>query len=85
MTLKLKAEIEQVSESEYIACIVDNKKFRGTVVQASTYEDAHRELITSIKVKIAYDYGIEIDTIQDEELQKNHQLSAKSEQFDLVF
>jgi len=68
MVLKLMAHIEQVSNSQFVAWI-ENEKFKGTVVQASTPGDAWKELLISVKVKIAYDYNIQIDTISEQKVE----------------
>lgn len=46
-------------DAGYVAWI-ENEKFKGIVVQAHTLKEAFNELLISLKVKIANDYGIEI-------------------------
>ena len=68
MTLKLNVCIEKFGSTGYIAWI-DNEKFKGMVVQADSPENARRELLISLKTKIAYDFGIHIGAINTTEHQ----------------
>lgn len=60
MKMLVKAHIEQVGDHGYIASI---PSMPGLVVQAPTVEEVKQELITSLKVKIAFDYGLKIDSL----------------------
>lgn len=51
-------------EAGYVAWI-DNEKFKGMVVQSPSFKGVLTELFTSIKVKIAYDYGINVGGIDE--------------------
>ena len=74
MVLKLTAHIEPVSNSQFVAWI-ENEKFKGTVVQASTLGEAWKELMISIKVKIAYDYNIQINSISEQKVESMEEFS----------
>lgn len=65
MLLKFTGNLRQYSDNLFIGWI-DNIK--GLVVEASTKEDVKRELLTSLKVKIAFDYGLEISKIEHQEV-----------------
>jgi hypothetical protein len=74
MALTLPVNIESYGDNDFIAWI-DNDKFKGTVVQADTEAQAFKKILTAVKVKIAYDYNIQIDkieemTITEEDVQK---------------
>jgi hypothetical protein len=84
MTLLIKAKIEQASSNEYFATVIDNEKFKGIVVQASSEEEAAKELLTSIKVKMAYDYGIAIESIQEDDGIDNSTKLHDSKNIDLI-
>lgn len=58
-------------EAGYVAWI-DNEKFKGMVVQSNSFKGALQELFTSMKIKIAYDYGIAVGGVEEkiEELMK---------------
>lgn len=55
MNLTLTAKIEYHSGEGYVAWI---ESIKGLVVQAPTHEKAYDELVTSVKVKLAFDWGI---------------------------
>ncbi len=61
MRILVQTHIESVGIDGYIASI---PSMPGLVVQASTVEAAREELLTSLKVKIAYDYGWQIDNME---------------------
>ncbi|MBS1597265.1 MAG: hypothetical protein JST75_03505 [Bacteroidetes bacterium] len=58
MSLKLIARIEDHGDRGYLAYI---DSIKGMVETANTPEDAMKELLISLKVKLAYDLGIEFD------------------------
>lgn len=60
MQLMFYAQIRQYSDTLFIGWI---DKIKGLVVESSSKEGVKQELLTSLKVKIAYDYGFEISTI----------------------
>lgn len=64
MKLKLNAYIEHYENAGYVGWI-ENEKFKGMVVQAESAEAAHKELLISLKAKIAYDFGIEMNSIEE--------------------
>jgi hypothetical protein len=43
-------------------------KFKGLMVEGETIDEVKRELIISLKVKLAYDYKLDIHAIQSEEI-----------------
>ena len=49
-------------ENRYVAWI---DKIKGMVVEASSLPEVVGELITSLKVKMAYDYGMDIEEIPE--------------------
>lgn len=51
-------------DAGYVAWI-DNEKFKGFVVQSDTLKGALEEILTSIKVKVACDLGIEIGGMEE--------------------
>ncbi|MBS1580821.1 MAG: hypothetical protein JST66_01340 [Bacteroidetes bacterium] len=71
MKMLVKAHIEPVGEYGYIASI---PSMPGLVVQAASIEEAKQELITSLKVKIAYDYGLKIDDLKSKMLSEHAQV-----------
>lgn len=60
MLLTFSAQIRQYSDTLFIGWI---DKIKGLVVEASSKEEVKQELLISLKVKIAYDYGFEISKI----------------------
>lgn len=74
MNILVKAHIENMGEHGFIASV---PKMPGLVVQALTIEKVKAELITSLKVKIAYDYGLEIDGMNGDVLMPNGDISAQ--------
>jgi hypothetical protein len=82
MKLTLIANIEDHGEAGFIAWI---ENIKGLVVQAATMEEAHKELLTSIKVKLAFDWGIpyaDLKEVTDENemkrLQREHEFKKSS-------
>jgi hypothetical protein len=57
--------IQQYGNNLYLGYI---PKFKGLVVQGGSIKEIKRELLTSLKVKIAYDYGLDINKIRSKEL-----------------
>ena len=57
--------IERFGNSLYIGY---TPKFKGLVVHGKTIPEIIKELIISIKVKMAYDYDLDISKIQGKEL-----------------
>lgn len=55
MNLTLTAKIECHPGEGCVAWI---ESIKGLVVQAPTHEKAYDELVTSVKVKLAFDWGI---------------------------
>jgi len=61
--LKLIANIEPFGGEGWLAWI-NNEKFKGLVVQAESPREAFNELMISLKVKIAFDYKLNIENIE---------------------
>lgn len=55
MNLRLTAKIECHTGE---GCVGWIESIKGLVVQAPTHEKAYDELVTSVKVKLAFDWGI---------------------------
>jgi hypothetical protein len=66
--LKLIAIVESFGEAGYIAWVANSKGNTIQIAQGSTASAAIRELIISLKVKCAYDWGAEIEHIGAQEL-----------------
>lgn len=64
-TKKLTICVETFEDDAGFVAWIENEKFKGLVVQSDTLEGVFKELLTSIKVKIAHDYGIEIGGIDE--------------------
>lgn len=62
--MKLIAKVESFEGVGYIAFI---DSIKGMVVQANSPKEAIKELIISLKAKIAFDYKVRIDQIEDKE------------------
>ncbi|NVM61731.1 putative RNase H-like HicB family nuclease [Mucilaginibacter sp. SG538B] len=73
MSLKLIAKVESFGPAGYIAFI---DSIKGLVVQAKTPQEAIKELLLSFKAKIAFDYNIKIDSIQEQEFESEEALAA---------
>ncbi len=74
-------------EAGYVAWI-DSAKFKGIVVQASTLKGVLEELLTSVNVKIATDYGIAVGGVDAKvkELMEDETLECEGEkELKLVF
>lgn len=64
------AYIENFGKAGFISWI-DSDKFKGLVVQGKSLDEVKVKLYKSIRVKIAYDYGLDISTIEARELTAN--------------
>lgn len=64
--MKLTANIESFEDNKYVAFI---DSIKGMVVQGDSLQDVCKELMISLKVKIAYDYGVDIRDIKHKEFQ----------------
>lgn len=62
MSLKLIARIEHYGNAGYLAYI---DSMKGMVEMATTPEDAMKELLISLKVKLAHTLGIGLDGLQE--------------------
>jgi hypothetical protein len=60
----------------YVAWIEEPKNFK-MVVQASTPENAAKELITSLKVTLSYRLGIDINKIEHKEVANEEELQQE--------
>ena len=74
--MKLTANIEGYEGAGYIAFI---ENIKGLVTQADTPQDAFKELIISLKVKMAMDYGFQIDGWQEKATDTHYQLDYQIE------
>ena len=73
--MKLIACVEPFEDAGYLAWI-DHESFKGLIVQAQTAKDALRELLISLKAKIAFDYGIDFSSIVEKEINSQEELEA---------
>lgn len=64
MSEKIMAYVESFGDEAGFVAWIDNAKFKGMVVQSNSLEGVLKELLISLKVKIAYDYGIEISGLE---------------------
>jgi PDZ domain-containing secreted protein len=64
--LKLIANITSFGSAGYIGSI---DSIKGLVVQADTPQNAAKELILSLKAKIAFDYNIKIDNVEEKQFE----------------
>jgi hypothetical protein len=82
----VKADIEAISEKHFIGRLQNmrGENMKGMIVEAETKDEVKRELLTSFKVKIAYDYGLEISMIECAELSEDllKQLKEKEKEKD---
>lgn len=62
MLLKLIANVESFGNDHYIASI---ESIKGMVVEGNSVEEVCKELLISLKVKLAYDLGIDIHRMKD--------------------
>lgn len=60
--LKLIANVESFGTDHYTACI---ESIKGMVVEGNSVEEVCKELLISLRVKLAYDLGIDIDHIEE--------------------
>ena len=69
--IAIEAIIENYGENLLIGYI---PKFKGLVVQGKTIDEIKKELFTSLRVKIAYDYDLDIKRIQTQEIKSLNDL-----------
>lgn len=72
MTIPLTAHIEPFDHVGFLAWI-NTDKFK-VVVQADSVQNAIKELLISVKVKLAYDYGINLNLIEEKEMLSEDEL-----------
>lgn len=60
--IKLIANVESF-DNHFVAWIENTKNIKGMVVEGNSVEEVFDELLISLKVKIAYDLGVDIDSI----------------------
>ena len=60
--VKLVANVEKF-DNHYVAWI-ENAKMKGMVVEGESAEEVWNELLISLKVKIAYNLGVDISSIE---------------------
>ena len=58
--------IKQFEKNLYLGWI---PKFKGLVVEGSSFDEIKKELLTSLKVKIAYDYDLEVSDLETKEIE----------------
>ncbi len=73
MSLKLIAKVESYGDAGYIAFI---DSIKGLVVQANTPKEAIKELLLSLKAKIAFDYKIDIDSIEAKPIKSEEEFKS---------
>jgi hypothetical protein len=64
--LKLIANVQSF-DNYFVAWIENTRNIKGMVVEGSSVEEVMKELLMSLKVKIAYDLGIDINSIDHKE------------------
>jgi PDZ domain-containing secreted protein len=69
--LKLIANITSYGDAGYIGSI---DSIKGLVVQSDTPQNTAKELILSLKAKIAFDYNIKIDDVEEKEFESEDEL-----------
>ncbi|MES2543645.1 MAG: hypothetical protein V4548_02080 [Bacteroidota bacterium] len=65
--LILNAEINKMGEALYMAT---TQEFKALVVQGTTIEEVQRELLISIRTKVAYDMKLSIENVDAREVTK---------------
>lgn len=65
----LTAEIQKMGDSLYMAW---THEFKALVVQGTSLEDAKKELLISIRAKVAYDMKLPIKNVQAKEVTKKN-------------
>ena len=69
--LKLIAKIESFGEAGYIGSI---DSIKGLVVEADSPQDAVKELLLSLKAKMAYDYNVQMDDVEFKQFQSEEEM-----------
>ena len=69
--LKLIANITSYGSAGYIGSI---DSIKGLVVQADTLQNAAKELLLSLKAKIAFDYNIKIDDVEEKKFESEAEM-----------
>jgi len=69
--LKLIANIESFGNAGFIGSI---DSIKGLVVEAETPQDAVKELLLSLKAKMAYDYNVKIDDVEFMQFQSEEEM-----------
>jgi hypothetical protein len=64
--IKLIANVESF-DNHFVAWIENTKTIKGMVVEGNSLEEVFHELLVSLKVKIAYDLGIDMSTLDHKE------------------
>lgn len=76
MLIKLDARMRSAEGAGYVAWIDNAKKFK-MVVQADTPEQAAKELIISLKVAMAHNFGVDIDAIEHKRFSNEEELQQE--------
>lgn len=69
--IKFIANIEAFGAGRYIAFI---DTIKGMVVEGGSVSEVCKELLISLKVKMAYDYGVDINSIKHKEFASEKEL-----------
>lgn len=71
--LKLIAIIESF-DNHFVAWVENTRNIKGMVVEGNSVSEVMQELMTSLKVKIAYDLGIDISSINHRQISSDVEL-----------
>lgn len=63
-------QAEMSRDANGILAWIEHSKMRGIVVHAETPEKAWQELKKSVKVKIAFDYGLGVDSVKESAMEE---------------
>ncbi len=76
MLIKLDAHLQNFGEAGYLAWI-DGSKGMKMAVQAKSPEEATKELLISLRVKLAYMFGIDPASIEQKQFSNEDELQAE--------
>lgn len=72
--MKLIANVESF-DNHFVAWIENTKNIKGMVVEGNSIEEVFDELLLSLKVKIAYDLGVDVNSIGHKEFKSDRELA----------
>lgn len=75
--MTLTAKVESFGEAGFVGYI---DTIKGMVVEADTPQDAVKELLLSLRAKMAFDYGVKVDDIQAKKFNSEEELKKYIEQ-----